>query len=372
MRRRMSCTSPRNSCNASKISASVGDTERPPPCNASAPVPGPSRGSVAGAFDEAVGLRSKLGNSSSPNRQVRIGGTSTSSEGCISKGKAAARKQLSSSSVIITPPSRWFGTSMAGGDWLARCCCGEHCRCCDGGRETPALLFDGSMPARPPPSMRCIDIKSCGTNSSTRCLTYSRNSAMSCTRAWFPPRSRNAVSMNWAKLSSRSGGGCLALGVTSSSVSSANMLHTMSKLVSSNKMSRIAMKSSASTPRFPRIMCISGFRMSRSNSSLRSVPLLLKSWTSKMGSKCILNDSMAAASRSCLVTSVTTSHKMPTNMFSKVKWLKNTKNMNWAVMNGDWDRSNGTSSPMASVNVPCKRRYHIASPTVANLSCNSG
>mmetsp|Transcript_30884 Transcript_30884/g.89933 ORF Transcript_30884/g.89933 Transcript_30884/m.89933 type:complete len:253 (+) Transcript_30884:403-1161(+) len=226
---------------------------------------------------------------------------------------------------------------------------------------------------RPPPNF-CTWLTTCGRISSTRSFMYSRSSAMSCTRAWLPPRSRRAASMNCAKLSSRSRAtrGPTLLSSSSSSSYSVQMLDTTSKLLSSKRMSFMAMKSSASTPRFPRIMCISGFCMSSSNSSLRSVPLLLMSWTSRMGSKCCLNVAMAAPSFSFFVTSVTTSQIMPTNMFNNVKFVKNTKNMNTVVKNGDSGIITSTWSLMPSSNVPCKNRNIIEVPTDENTGCSAG
>mmetsp|Transcript_53823 Transcript_53823/g.149405 ORF Transcript_53823/g.149405 Transcript_53823/m.149405 type:complete len:213 (-) Transcript_53823:1016-1654(-) len=198
---------------------------------------------------------------------------------------------------------------------------------------------------------------------------------MSRTRAPFPPRNRRTVSMNSSKLILRESetparqDDFSATSVFSGSSGSSDTPSPGSLI--SKRISFIPTRSSASTPKFVRIIYISGLRMSNSNSSLRTCWSSSLSWTSRMSRKLVFKSSTASRSCSRLDTLVTTSTRIPISMFKIVKLLRKMNTRNKMVNTTDSSLSTGTSSDTASRKVPCNSKYTIETPTCENLGLSS-
>mmetsp|Transcript_37493 Transcript_37493/g.84544 ORF Transcript_37493/g.84544 Transcript_37493/m.84544 type:complete len:281 (-) Transcript_37493:974-1816(-) len=210
---------------------------------------------------------------------------------------------------------------------------------------------------------------------SMRVRTYSRRSTTSRTVAPLPPRRRSTSSRNSPKLIFLSSipddiSRITCLGVSPSSLSLSGL--SINRSLFSNRMSLRDTRSSASTPKFDRIMCISGLRIRSSNSSLRMLRSSFLSWTSSMFSRLRFRYACAACSFSLLWTVVTTSQTIPISMLSTVKLLRKTKTRKRNVSMGDSSRTAGSSSATASRNVPCRSSHHMHSYTPLNFLLRFG
>mmetsp|Transcript_77846 Transcript_77846/g.241255 ORF Transcript_77846/g.241255 Transcript_77846/m.241255 type:complete len:226 (-) Transcript_77846:289-966(-) len=208
-----------------------------------------------------------------------------------------------------------------------------------------------------------------------RCRRYSRKSTTSRTDAPFPPRSRRTTSKNSAKwrrfisqgktlLFSR----VILLSTAVDSSRSAAEWSAWTTVLVSNRMPWRERRSSVSTPKFLRIICISGLRMSSSKSSLLMCRSSCLSCTSRMSSKWCFKYPTAAWSFSRLFTLVATSQRMPISMFNMVRLLRNTKTMNMNVKIQEISNISNTTSATASRNAPCSSSTNIDSTTVGNSS----
>mmetsp|Transcript_56547 Transcript_56547/g.132097 ORF Transcript_56547/g.132097 Transcript_56547/m.132097 type:complete len:216 (-) Transcript_56547:193-840(-) len=150
-----------------------------------------------------------------------------------------------------------------------------------------------------PPNAACCIRRSMRSN---RCRTYSRRSTMSMTLALLPPRSRSTTSRNSWKESFRKRrhrGVRLGFGDGDSSSHSSSSSFSVG---SSNKTSLRLMRSETLTPKRVNTKCISGFRISSSNSSRWICRSLSLSWHSKISSKVFLRYATAASSFSFKAT----------------------------------------------------------------------